>query len=284
MDIKVLTSSLSVSGQISAADLPEISQAGFKSVICNRPDGEGADQPGFSEIQEVAAREGLVMRYLPAESGKVTDEQGAAFGQLMAELPKPILAYCRTGMRSATMWALASAGTLSLPQIIDTSARAGFDMKALVRHWRRPGVSKKTGIQFCNAVVVLSRVADFVPAVMKYVKASCIGLNFGRHLAGMSGPAQRATLSQNRTDGTKERVTQDLDMLHGVPPQKAPDFTRSSPLADAASWLDIDPGTLRHKTYANTFAMDDAANTSNAKTAAAARKQAPVVVQPEMVG
>ena len=46
-------------------------------MICNRPDGEGADQPGFSEIQEVAAREGLVMRYLPAESGKVTDEQGA---------------------------------------------------------------------------------------------------------------------------------------------------------------------------------------------------------------
>jgi len=62
-----------------------------------------------------------------------------------------------------------------------------------------------------------------------------------------------------------------------VPPQRAPDFVRVSPLADAAGWVDVDPGTLRHKTHANVYALGDAANTPNAKTAAATRKQAPVV-------
>ena len=66
-------------------------------------------------------------------------------------------------------------------------------------------------------------------------------------------------------------------MIHVVPPQKAPDFVRVSPLADAAGWVDVDPASLRHKTYPNVFAMGDVANTTNAKTAAAARKQAPVV-------
>jgi len=69
----------------------------------------------------------------------------------------------------------------------------------------------------------------------------------------------------------------DFDMIHVVPPQKSPDFVRVSPLADAAGWVDVDPASLRHKTYANVFALGDVANTTNAKTAAAARKQAPVV-------
>ena len=69
----------------------------------------------------------------------------------------------------------------------------------------------------------------------------------------------------------------DFDMIHVVPPQKAPDFIRVSPLADAAGWVDVDPATLRHRGFDNVFALGDAGNTTNAKTAAAARKQAPVV-------
>lgn len=66
-------------------------------------------------------------------------------------------------------------------------------------------------------------------------------------------------------------------MIHVVPPQRAPDFVRASPLADAAGWIDVDLATLRHKRFANVFALGDATNTTNAKTAAAARKQVPVV-------
>jgi sulfide:quinone oxidoreductase len=74
-----------------------------------------------------------------------------------------------------------------------------------------------------------------------------------------------------------ETVTREFDMIHVVPPQKAPDFVRVSSLVDKSGWVDVDPATLRHKTYSNIFALGDVANTSNAKTAAAARKQAPVV-------
>jgi sulfide:quinone oxidoreductase len=157
---------------------------------------------------------------------------------------------------------------------------AGAPQKAMylsADHWRRTGVLKAIDIQFCNAGAVLFGVAAYVPALMEYIEAYGIGLNFGQTLVSVDGPAKKATFSKANADGTKEFVTRDFDMLHVVPPQKAPDFVRISPLADAAGWVDVDPGTLRHKTFANVFALGDAANTSNAKTAAAARKQAPVV-------
>ena len=133
MDIKPLTPALSVTAQISAADLQSIAEAGFKAIICNRPDGEGADQTGFRDIEQAALAAGLQARYLPADTGKVSDEHGVAFGQLMDELPKPVLAYCRSGMRSTTMWALASAGKVPLPEIIERARGAGYDLKG--REW-----------------------------------------------------------------------------------------------------------------------------------------------------
>jgi sulfide:quinone oxidoreductase len=144
-------------------------------------------------------------------------------------------------------------------------------------HWRRTGVLEAVDIQFCNAGAVLFGVAAYVPALMEYIEAYGIGLNFGQTLVSVDGPAKKAMFSKAHADGTKEIVTREFDMLHVVPPQIAPDFIRVSPVADAAGWVDVDPGTLRHKTFANVFALGDAANTPNAKTAAAARKQAPVV-------
>ena len=66
-------------------------------------------------------------------------------------------------------------------------------------------------------------------------------------------------------------------MLHVCPPQCAPDFIKNSPLADDAGWLNVDPKTLQHKTFSNIWGAGDVMNTPNAKTAAAVRKQAPVV-------
>lgn len=108
MDIHSLTGELSVAPQIFAGDLRALADAGFRSVICNRPDGEGPDQPVYAEIERAASDHGLQARYLPAESGKVSDEQGAAFGALMAELPKPVLAFCRSGTRSGKLWRAAT--------------------------------------------------------------------------------------------------------------------------------------------------------------------------------
>jgi sulfide:quinone oxidoreductase len=67
-------------------------------------------------------------------------------------------------------------------------------------------------------------------------------------------------------------------MIHVTPPQSAPDFIKKSPLANAAGWVDVNENTLQHNKYPNIFGLGDATSTPNAKTAAAIRKQVPVVV------
>lgn len=68
-------------------------------------------------------------------------------------------------------------------------------------------------------------------------------------------------------------------MIHATPPQCAPDFIRVSPPADAAGWVDVDHGSLRHKAFTNIWSLGDVCSAPNAKTAAAARKQAPIVAE-----
>jgi sulfide:quinone oxidoreductase len=133
MDIKTLTSDLSVSGQITAEDMQAVKDAGFRAIICNRPDGEGADQPTYSEIAQAAKAAGLGSAYLPIISGKVSDADAAGFDAALAELPGPVLAYCRSGTRSATLWSLSQAHQRSLYDILETTKSAGYDMSGVVR-------------------------------------------------------------------------------------------------------------------------------------------------------
>jgi len=104
MRAKSLTSELSVSPEITAADIPVIKAAGFKSIICNRPDGEAPGQPPFSDIEASAKAAGLAIRHQPIVAGQITAADVATFSGLLNELPKPIFAFCRTGMRSSTLW------------------------------------------------------------------------------------------------------------------------------------------------------------------------------------
>ena len=465
MDIKLLNKEFAVGAQIAAADVTAIADAGYRSIICNRPDGEAGDQPGHREIELAAHALGLQSVYLPVESGKVTDDQAQAFGRLMTELPGPVFAYCRTGTRSATLWALSQAQRQApVATILETARNAGYDLSGVARrianggrtpldvvdathdiviigagaagisvaasllsrkpgldiaiidpadvhyyqpgwtmvgagifppshtartmasvlppgvkwlkvavaafepernavvldgcrvvkyqqlvvcpglkldwagveglpetlgrngvtsnyrydlapytwelvqqlrggkaiftqppmpikcagapqkamylsadHWKRQGVLGNIDIQFCNAGAVLFGVADYVPALMEYVNAYGIHLRFSHQLVSVDGPHKEASFVRTSPDGSKDKVTMPFDMLHAVPPQKAPDFIRVSPLADAAGWVDVDPASLRHKKFENIFGLGDCTNTSNAKTAAAARKQAPVV-------
>ncbi|ASM74740.1 MULTISPECIES: bifunctional protein tyrosine phosphatase family protein/NAD(P)/FAD-dependent oxidoreductase [Roseobacteraceae] len=133
MDIKKLTTGLSVSPQIVAADMQAIKAAGFRAVICNRPDGEGSDQPTFDEIATVAKDAGLEAAYVPIVAGTVTNDDAAAFSDAIAALPGPVLAYCRTGTRSATLWSLAEADSRSVADILATTKAAGYDMTGVVR-------------------------------------------------------------------------------------------------------------------------------------------------------
>lgn len=464
MEFKRLTDTLSVSPQITVADMPAIRAAGYRAIICNRPDGEGADQPTFGEIEAAALEYGIAAHYLPIESGAIRDDHYVAFADLTQKLGKPVLAYCRTGMRSATLWGLSKASSTPLPEILSVAQLAGYDLRGMTRrivnggkaplqvstashdivivgagaaglataasllardklldiavidpadthyyqpgwtmvgggifqpqttarqmaavlprnvhwikagvaafepddhavilegcrvvkyqrlivcpglkldwgaiaglpetlgrngvtsnyrydlapytwslvrnmkqgralftqpampikcagapqkamylssdHWLRTGRLQDIDVQMYNAGAVLFGVADYVPALMEHVERYNIDLNFGYNLAQIDGPNKRATFRRALQDGTFESITREFDMIHVVPPQKAPDFIRVSPLADQTGWVDVDPSTLRHKTFPDVFALGDVINAPNAKTAAAARKQAPVV-------
>lgn len=466
MDIKPLDSAVSVSSQIDTAALQGIKDQGFRSIICNRPDGEGADQPTFNEIATAAEALGLETSYLPIVAGKVSDDDAAAFDKALTELPGPVLAYCRTGTRSATLWSLIQSKKLSLADILATTRAAGYDMGGVVRRianggktptdradasydvviigagaagialaasltsrtqtlevaiidpadihyyqpgwtmvgggifeapetartmgsliprgvhwiksavaafqpkddvvildgcrvvkykrlivcpglkldwhkveglvetlgkngvtsnyrydlapytwdlvrdmkegraiftqppmpikcagapqkamylsgdaWHRRGVLKDIDIMFNNAGGVLFGVKDYVPALEQYVRKYDASLNFFHNLVAVDGPAQKAWFDVSKPDMPVERVEMNFDMMHVCPPQSAPDFIKVSPLADAAGWVDVDQATLRHKTFDNIWSLGDVTNAPNAKTAAAARVQAPVVAE-----
>jgi sulfide:quinone oxidoreductase len=106
MHMNKINDTLSVAAQITTADMTAIIDAGFRSIICNRPDGESADQPTYAEIEAAAKAAGLDMRYIPVQSGFVRDEDALAFGAALRDLPSPVLAYCRSGARSSMLWSL----------------------------------------------------------------------------------------------------------------------------------------------------------------------------------
>ena len=145
--------------------------------------------------------------------------------------------------------------------------------------WRYTNALPNIEVEFHTAGPVLFGVPAYVPALMEYVERYGIGLRFESKLVSVDGEARVATFERKGAYGGIERIEREFDMLHAVPPQTAPDFVAASPLAGETGFIPVDPGTLQHTRYPNVFAMGDVAATSNAKTAAAARKQAPVVAE-----
>ena len=464
MKLNEITEKTTVSAQISAVDIDAINEAGIRAIICNRPDGEGADQPSFEEIAAAAKIAGIEARYVPVQSGMVTDDDVDAFSAALKDLPRPVLAYCRTGTRSATLWSFHESKKRPIPEILAATKAAGYDMNGVARrianggktptdtgdahydvvivgagaggisvaaslksrksglsiavidpadiHYYQPGWTmvgggifqpeqtaktmgsliprgvkwikaavaafepgnnavildgcrvvkydrlvvcpglkldwdaiegleetlgrngvtsnyrydlapytwqlvqglrqgralftqppmpikcagapqkamylsgdawfrnnalKNIDIQFMNAGGALFGVKDYVPALMKYIEKYDATLNYFHNLVSVDGSAKTATFEVRKPDTDVQMVTVDFDMMHVCPPQTAPDFIRVSPLADAAGWVDVDQATLRHKSYDNIWSLGDVMNAPNAKTAAAARKQAPTV-------
>lgn len=103
MKHKHINDDLSVSGQVTTDDIALLHAMGFRSLICNRPDGEALDQPLFEAIREVARRLNLETAYLPVKSEKPTEEEVDKLRETLSRLPKPALAYCRTGARSEAL-------------------------------------------------------------------------------------------------------------------------------------------------------------------------------------
>lgn len=461
MLFKSLTPSLSVTSQLNEDDIAQAALKGFRAIIDNRPDGEEPGQLSAASVQSLAVAHGMAFAYVPAISGKIGDEEVACMADALARLDGPVLAYCRTGTRSTTLWALSQAGVLPAHSIIATAANAGYDLKVLrprlensetkpenprlaradvvvvgggsaglataasllerdrnldivviepraehdyqpgwtmvgggvfnvedtrrpeakvmlsgVRwikgavasfepardqvtledgsvigyralvvapgialdwaaidglpetlgrngvtsnysyttapytwelvqalkgdtalftqppmpikcagapqkamylscdHWRRSGVLKDIDVAFHNAGAVLFGIKEFVPPLMEYVDRYAIDLQFESTLIAVNGPDRTATFSQKAGEVTKQ-----FDMLHVTPPQKAPAFLARSPLANKAGYADVDQASLQHIRHANVFGLGDGGSTPNAKTMAAARKQAPIVAE-----
>jgi uncharacterized protein (TIGR01244 family) len=103
--LQPLSAHVSAAPQLEAAAMALVAQAGFKSVINNRPDHEGgADQPTSAAIEAAALAAGLSYRHLPVAPGYQSPDEIARFRELIEALPKPILAFCRTGTRSGKLF------------------------------------------------------------------------------------------------------------------------------------------------------------------------------------
>ncbi len=146
MDIKYIAPDFSVSGQITPEDVGVIAGQGFRSLIINRPDGEVDDQPAREAIEAAAARHGIAVRYVPVTPGKLSDGDVQAFSAAFHGLPAPVLAFCRTGTRSTTLWALSQAERLSADAIITAAASAGYDLASLRGRLQAAGASQAGGV------------------------------------------------------------------------------------------------------------------------------------------
>jgi sulfide:quinone oxidoreductase len=159
---------------------------------------------------------------------------------------------------------------------------AGAPQKAMYLScdaWLKAGKLKGIDVSFCNAGPVLFGCAPYVPPLMEYVKKYDIALDFGHNLIKIDGPNQTAWFKVTKEGAEPEIVERKFDMIHVCPPQCAPAFIKDSPLAGAGGWVDVDQATLQHTKHANVFGLGDVTTTPNAKTAAAARKQAPIVAK-----
>lgn len=134
MPFPQLEEGLHVTAQVDPATLPAIAAAGFRSLLCNRPDGEEPGQPSMAAMEAAAQAQGLTLRCVPVVGSAIGEADIAAQRAALEALPRPILAYCRSGNRCSVLWALARAADLPADQLIATGRDAGYDLSAL-RPW-----------------------------------------------------------------------------------------------------------------------------------------------------
>ncbi|MBL8581220.1 MAG: TIGR01244 family phosphatase [Rhizobiaceae bacterium] len=106
MEYRPLTDSFAVSGQIEPEDVPAIKAAGFRSVICNRPDDEQPGQPAAQAVRAAVEAAGLSFRHIPVVSGQITPQDVTDMGSAMDALPGPVFAYCRSGARCTNLFTM----------------------------------------------------------------------------------------------------------------------------------------------------------------------------------
>ena len=128
MEIKQISPFLSVSSQIYATHVERLAYLGFKTIINNRPDNETDDQPLVEELSEMAAKYDIEFINIPVIPGELTEQNVKEFGDAMNRVKGPVLAYCRSGMRSTSLWALYEARRMGSDAIINFASELGYDL------------------------------------------------------------------------------------------------------------------------------------------------------------
>ena len=131
MNLKPLSPEISVTPQIEIAEVADLAARGFRSIIGNRPEGEGPDQPAWSSLVAEAERHGMSARQIPVVPGHIGADDVKRFAEALRDLPTPIAAFCRTGTRSAMLWALANPDGLRVDERIAVAAAQDFDLAPL---------------------------------------------------------------------------------------------------------------------------------------------------------
>jgi sulfide:quinone oxidoreductase len=142
--------------------------------------------------------------------------------------------------------------------------------------FREAGVREKTKITYASALPHIFAVEPYRATLEKVVARKEIDCRFRHELIEVRPESKEAVF---KNLDTQEQVTLPYDLLHVTPPMGPPTFIATSPIADKDGWVDVDKDTLRHKRFANVFALGDCSNLPTSKTGAAIRKQAPVVVR-----
>jgi len=146
-------------------------------------------------------------------------------------------------------------------------------------HLQRLNMLKNCEVRFLTHAPAIFGVPFFAERLVKIAARYGINVHYQTNLVAVDAAARKATFEIVGGDQQGQRVTYEYDLLHVTPYQSPPAAVKSSPLANAAGMVDVNQNSLRHNKFENVFGLGDATSTPNSKTAAAVRKQAPVVVR-----
>jgi sulfide:quinone oxidoreductase len=144
---------------------------------------------------------------------------------------------------------------------------------------RKSGIRHLCDVSFYTQTPSIFGVPLYAKELVKIAAAHKIDVNYQHNLVSIDAAARKATFEVTGENQANRSVTCDYDMLHVTPPQGPPDFLKGSPIANAGGFVEVNANTLQHPRHPEVFGLGDAAGTTNSKTAAAVRKQAPVVAR-----
>ncbi|MBU0823798.1 MAG: TIGR01244 family phosphatase, partial [Alphaproteobacteria bacterium] len=254
MTIKTLSPGLGVSPQIGPADVAALAASGFRSIICNRPDDEERGQPSAVAVAAAADALGLRFIHIPVVAGTIDEGDAAAMTRALAELPGPVLAYCRSGARSEQLATMAAArgedgGIARYDIVVIGGGSAGIAVAASILR-RRPDASlaivEPSEDHYYQPGWTMVGAGVFAPEVTRRDEAGLIpaGAEWIRAAAASFDPANNGvTLADGRVVAYRALVVcpglkLDWDAIPGLAAALGSDGVTSNYRFDLASYTD----------------------------------------------